>query len=95
MFQKTYSLVLKRGAARAPPHKVQQAPALYLKMEGQAAKVRVGVGCFVIENTESSSRFLVGLRKGSHGRGKLALPGTAEPTTEQWRYLIFSFLPLT
>jgi hypothetical protein len=36
--------------------------------------VRVGVGCFV-RHEHDNNRFLVGKRKGSHGEGKLALPG--------------------
>jgi hypothetical protein len=38
-------------------------------------QVRVGVGCFV-RHAIDDNRFLMGKRMGSHGEGKLALPGT-------------------
>ena len=48
--------------------------------------VRVGVGCFV-RNTllnRSSNQVLVGVRKGSHGAGRLALPGGHLEMGESW-----------
>ena len=38
-------------------------------------QVRVGVGCFVRNTLINCNEVLVGVRKGSHGAGKLSLPG--------------------
>jgi 8-oxo-dGTP diphosphatase len=49
-----------------------------------SAVVRVGVGCFVIDPVNHPSQFLVGTRRGSHGAGKLALPGGHLEMNESW-----------
>lgn len=49
-----------------------------------AAVVRVGVGCFVINPKLYPNRILLGTRIGSHGAGKLALPGGHLEMNESW-----------
>ncbi len=44
-------------------------------MASFASVVRVGVGCFVTDPITHPNKFLVGRRRGSHGAGKIALPG--------------------
>jgi len=46
--------------------------------------VRVGVGCFVRKSRLSPNLVLVGVRKGSHGAGRLALPGGHLEMGESW-----------
>lgn len=48
------------------------------------AVVRVGVGCFVTDPVNNPGRILMGTRKGSHGAGKLALPGGHLDMNESW-----------
>lgn len=52
--------------------------------KAESAVVRVGVGCFVIDPVNHPSQFLVGTRRGSHGAGKLALPGGHLEMNESW-----------
>ena len=44
--------------------------------------VRVGVGCFVINDTKD--KFLIGMRTGSHGSNTIALPGGHLEMFETW-----------
>lgn len=47
------------------------------------AVVRVGIGCFV-RDAKHAGAILIGERKGSHGAGKLALPGGHLELGESW-----------
>jgi hypothetical protein len=55
-------------------HGCRRADAAHSNM---AAVVRVGVGV-IIQDDEHPGCALVGIRKGSHGAGTLALPGTSQ-----------------
>ena len=54
------------------------------KMAAIAPQVRVGIGCFVRNTLLNRQQVLVGVRKGSHGAGRLALPGGHLELGESW-----------
>lgn len=58
-----------------------QAPA---KKKAKQVHVRVGVGVLVKDNSKEAAVF-VGIRKGSHGAGSLALPGGHLEMMETWQ----------
>lgn len=58
--------------------------ALAASSSSPAPAVRVGIGCFVVDPENHPGQILLGTRKGSHGAGKLALPGGHLEMNESW-----------